>query len=104
MTLARLIIVQFPIRNHRWKAQNLLYPFKLSYVVLQSRSAPLNGRLRYIDPWFKLEAFNYYCGTTRDKQNFPSSFNLMWTSYFMHLLLNTGKYIFFPYVNMIIDD
>ncbi len=47
MGSAPLIIVRFSIQNHRWKAKNLLYPIKLSDVLLQSRNAPLNGRLRY---------------------------------------------------------
>ena len=48
MGLTRLIIVRFSIRNHRWKAKNLLYHPNLSDLVLQSRSAPLFGRLRYV--------------------------------------------------------
>ncbi len=47
ISLACLIIVRCSIRNHRWKAKNLLYHFQLPEPVLHSRSAPLNGRLRY---------------------------------------------------------
>ena len=49
ISVARLINVRFSIRNHRWKAQNLLYQFQLSDLDLHSRRAPVNGRIRYIE-------------------------------------------------------
>ena len=39
ISLACLIIVRFSIRNHRWKARNLLYLFQLPDHVLHSQGA-----------------------------------------------------------------
>ncbi len=55
INLARLIIVRFSIRNHCWKAENLLYRFPSPDPVLYSRRAPLNGRIQYA--WWSSHRF-----------------------------------------------
>ncbi len=48
MGLISLIFDRFPIRNHRWKAQNPSFYSMVSDLVLLSHPAPLLGRIRHV--------------------------------------------------------